>query len=250
MVCYPLPSPFHHFHRFSHHMHHFHTDKKVKFLKRLPAAAGHCFGPPILASKSTFPLTFSINLTYFHSSFQWPLQRVGLRTAASDRHLHRFIGAGAIPKNSTPLRREAVFQDTHFVVNQHFTALFLPLHIALVHSCRCVSSQSTRILTPMNSIFGTLFSPPGGVQNSSPPQRGAVLGFFENWCIKVSFWRNSFPLQWQAVFPQSSRPLHRSVTPFHRLGASKCVNFHRIFHYFWKLSDFRSTRAKKLWNIT
>ena len=39
--------------------------KKVKFLKRLPAAAGHCFGPPILASKSKFSLTFSSSLAYF-----------------------------------------------------------------------------------------------------------------------------------------------------------------------------------------
>ena len=97
---------------------------------------------------------------------------------------------------------------------------------------RCTSSQSTHLWTPITAAFGTLFSPLGPPKNSCRLQCGAVLRFSDNRYIKVLLLKNSSPLQRQAVFLQSCRPLQQSRASFHRLGGSKSIVFHLFFNTF------------------
>ena len=99
-------------------------------------------------------------------------------------------------------------------------------------SVRCMSSQSTHLLTTIISSFWHILSPLGPHKNSCLLEWGAVLRFCENRCIKVLLLENSLALQRQAVFLQSCRPLQQSLTSLDPVGGSKSVVFHWFFTTF------------------
>ena len=110
---------------------------------------------------------------------------------------------------------------------------------------RCTSSQSTHLWTPITAAFGTLFSPLGPPKNSCWTDSGAVSRFYENRRIKVLLLKNSSPLQRQAVFLQSCRPLQAICNIFASPWWLKINCFPFVFQYFCELDDFCSPCAKK-----
>ena len=100
-------------------------------------------------------------------------------------------------------------------------------------SFRCMSSQSTHLLTTILSNLYT-FHPldPLKTAGCSNGELFCVFFFSENRCIEVRLLKNSFVLQRQAVFLQSCRPLQQSLTSLHPFGGSKSIVFHSVFHYF------------------